>query len=75
MPQTDVQQASSLVEELRLGIRQLQLRGLPAPLSATFGISAVALQSDALEQAVKAADLALYQGKAQGRDQVVQARN
>ncbi len=75
MPQTDVQQASSLVEELRLGIRQLQLRGLPAPLSATFGISAVALQSDALEQAVKAADLALYQGKAQGRDQVVQAGN
>lgn len=73
MPQTDVQQASSLVEELRLGIRRLQLQGLPTPLSATFGISAVALQSDALEQAVKAADLALYQGKAQGRDQVVLA--
>jgi diguanylate cyclase (GGDEF)-like protein len=73
MPQTDLQQASRLVEELRLGIRQLQLQALPAPLSATFGISAVALQPDALEQAVKAADLALYQGKAQGRDRVVLA--
>jgi PleD family two-component response regulator len=48
---------------------------LPTPLSATFGISAVGLQPDALEQAVKAADLALYQGKAQGRDQVVLAGN
>lgn len=73
MPQTDLQQASRLVEELRLGIRQLQLPVLPAPLSATFGISAVAQQPDALEQAVKAADLALYQGKAQGRDRVVLA--
>jgi diguanylate cyclase (GGDEF)-like protein len=75
MPQTDLPQASSLVEELRLGIRQLQLPMLPTPLSATFGISAVGLQPDALEQAVKAADLALYQGKAQGRDQVVLAGN
>ncbi len=73
MPQTDLQQASRLVEELRLGIRQLQIPILPVPLSATFGLSSVALQPDALEQAVKAADLALYQGKAQGRDQVVLA--
>lgn len=73
MPQTDLQQASHLVEELRLGIRQLPISVLPAPISATFGISTVDLQPDALEQAVKAADLALYQGKAQGRDQVVLA--
>lgn len=71
MPHTDLQQAGQLIEQLRVGIRALQLNGLQEPLTATFGISAVTLLPDALEQAVKAADLALYQGKAQGRDQIV----
>ncbi len=71
MPHTDPQQAGQLIEQLRLGISALQLSGLQGPLSATFGISAVTLLPDALAQAVKAADLALYQGKAQGRDQIV----
>ncbi len=42
-------------------------------LTATFGISAVEVTALALEQAIKAADLALYQGKKLGRDQVVLA--
>lgn len=73
MPQTDVQPASKLMAELRLGIKQLQIAELDMPLTATFGISAVSLHHDALDMAVKAADLALYQGKAQGRDQIVLA--
>ena len=73
MPQTDVQPANMLMNELRLGIKQLQIAELEQPLTATFGISAVSMHHDALDMAVKAADLALYQGKAQGRDQVVLA--
>ncbi|GHG69930.1 GGDEF domain-containing protein [Alishewanella longhuensis] len=73
MPQTDVQPASKLMAELRLGIKQLQIAELDMPLTATFGISAVSLHHDALDMAVKAADLALYRGKAQGRDQIVLA--
>ena len=79
MPNTAVAQAQSLSDELRLGIHTLTIAGLTLPLSATFGVSPVA-QVDkivtgavALEQALKAADLALYQGKRQGRDQVVLA--
>lgn len=71
MPQTNLQQALHLIEELRLGIKQLPLPELKVPLSATFGISAVKNQPEGIEQAVKAADLALYQGKASGRDQSV----
>jgi diguanylate cyclase (GGDEF)-like protein len=73
MPQTNPMQARHLIEELRLGIKQLPLPELKVPLSATFGISAVKKQTDGIEQAVKAADLALYQGKASGRDQSVLA--
>lgn len=73
MPDTAVAPASQLIEELRQGICRLQVPGLQQTLTATFGISAVTLQQNALDQAVKAADQALYQGKAQGRDQVVTA--
>ncbi|MDP4529460.1 diguanylate cyclase [Alkalimonas delamerensis] len=73
MPQTDLQQAAHLMEELRVGMQQLNVPELTTPLSATFGISPVATQADALEQAVKAADMALYQGKALGRDRIVLA--
>ncbi|WP_430457220.1 diguanylate cyclase [Rheinheimera sp.] len=73
MPNTTLPQAQQLVDALRLGIRTLDTSPLDIALSATFGISPVATSALALEQAIKAADLALYQGKTQGRDQVVLA--
>ena len=73
MPNTSAAQALQLIEQLRTGIHSLQISVLPTPLSATFGISPVDTQPQALEQALKAADQALYQGKRQGRDQVVLA--
>lgn len=73
MPDTDMTAAMALLEELRMGIRQLKLPELPYSLSATFGLSEVGLDTAAFEQALKAADKALYQGKARGRDQVVRA--
>ncbi len=73
MPNTNMAQAQQLVDEVRLGIRRLDTSPLDVALSATFGISPVATSALALEQAIKAADLALYRGKAQGRDQVVLA--
>lgn len=73
MPNTSLPQAQQLVDALRLGIRTLDTSPHDIALSATFGISAVGTSALALEQAIKAADLALYQGKAQGRDQVVLA--
>lgn len=71
MPQTEVQPASKLMAELRLGLKHLHIAELDMPITATFGVSAVTMEEDALDKAVKAADLALYQGKAQGRDQIV----
>lgn len=73
MPETDLPQALPFINELRQGIQQLAHDGLPGTVTATFGISTVSLTPDALDQAVKVADKALYQGKAQGRNQVVQA--
>lgn len=73
MPNTTLPQAQQLVDALRLGIHTLDTSPHDIALSATFGISAVETSALALEQAIKAADLALYQGKAQGRDQVVLA--
>lgn len=73
MPNTEVEQAQQLVDELRLGIRTLSAIPQQVTLTATFGISAVEVTALALEQAIKAADLALYQGKKLGRDQVVLA--
>jgi diguanylate cyclase (GGDEF)-like protein len=73
MPNTTLPQAQQLVDALRLGIRTLDTSPLDIALSATFGISPVETSALALEQAIKAADMALYQGKTQGRDQVVLA--
>lgn len=79
MPNTSLKQAQQLADTLRLGIHTLTTPELALPLSATFGISPVDPVSStvsgalAMEQAIKAADLALYQGKRQGRDQVVLA--
>lgn len=73
MPNTTIEQAQQLVNELRLGIRSLTANPASIALTATFGISPVEITALALEQAIKAADLALYQGKKQGRDQVVVA--
>lgn len=74
MPNTGVDQAQQLVNELRLGIKTLNEMPETISLTATFGLSTVETTPLALEQAIKAADNALYQGKNRGRDQVVIAR-
>lgn len=73
MPNTSVEQATQLVNELRLGIRTLTELPSDIALSATFGLSHVEATALGLEQAIKQADKALYEGKSMGRDQVVQA--
>lgn len=74
MPNTSAGQAGLLLEELRLGVLQLQAGLADHQLSATIGYSAVETGPLALEQALKAADQALYLGKSQGRNQVVAAQ-
>lgn len=73
MPNTTAAQAAQLAEELRAGISQLQPKGVAGNISATFGVSAIATGAQGLAQAISAADAALYQGKRQGRNQVVLA--
>lgn len=73
MPNTSTEQAHHLLEELRLGVLKLQVGLADHQLSATIGYSAVETGPLAFEQALKAADLALYLGKSQGRNQIVSA--
>jgi diguanylate cyclase (GGDEF)-like protein len=64
----DVAQRLRLAAEARLG----DVEGLGAPLTVTFGVATFAA-TPSLERCLKAADEALYRGKAEGRNRVVSA--
>lgn len=62
-----------VAERLRLAIQRIEHPGqLPLALSATLGVAEVGPDED-MEHAIQRADTALYQGKHQGRNQVVAA--
>lgn len=75
---TDAQGVTLLAERLRAAIESSStlVEGVGHPLNCTItiGISHAFTGLDALENAVKEADAALYQGKAAGRNRVEMAR-
>ena len=73
LPNTDREGGVVLAEKLRHGIAQIVLPELERAITASFGVAT--LPDDGLDAAtiLRAADRALYQAKAEGRDRVVAA--
>ncbi|MCT6699177.1 ligand-binding sensor domain-containing diguanylate cyclase [Rheinheimera sp. 4Y26] len=73
LPDTAVTGAQILCENLRLAVKQLQVPYQQQQLSvtATFGVVEINSPHNELSYWQQKADLALYQGKKNGRDQVV----
>jgi len=73
LPEASLRIAGQRAEELRTGISRLQVEyaGQPlAPVSASFGVATFPDHGSNGEELVRAADLALYHAKEQGRNQV-----
>ncbi|QJE74193.1 diguanylate cyclase [Aerophototrophica crusticola] len=69
---TGIDVVSLLAERLRKRIAELALRseGRLCPVTASFGVSPVLPDEDAIEAALKRADSALYRSKHEGRNRV-----
>jgi diguanylate cyclase (GGDEF)-like protein len=69
-------EATGLAEALRVGVREIVVsvdgRSI-GPVTLSFGVAASPVHGATAEALVRAADAALYQAKAQGRDRVVAA--
>lgn len=73
LPFASLNESLPVAERLRQAIQAIDHPGdLKLALSATLGVAEVGLDED-MEHAIQRADTALYQGKHQGRDQVVAA--
>lgn len=74
LPGAHLSAAQEVAQRLRLAAasRLADVEGLEAPLTVTFGVSTFAA-TPSLERCLKAADEALYRGKAEGRNRVVSA--
>jgi diguanylate cyclase (GGDEF)-like protein len=73
LPDTDRDGGAVLAEKLRTAIAQIELPEVDRAITASFGVAT--LPDDGLDAStlVRAADRALYQAKADGRDRVVAA--
>ncbi len=74
LPGTDLRAAEEVAQRLRVAAEQglAQVGGLPQALTLTFGVAGFA-ENASLDACLKAADEALYRGKAAGRNRVVVA--
>ena len=68
--ETSQQGGVEVAERLRLAIRALELRS-GGQLTASFGVAECPTDSQTVADILKAADVALYEAKGRGRDQVV----
>lgn len=73
LPGTDANAAFEVAERLRLRILHFTFLELPEPLqlSITAGIAEVTAEDEDLGSALERADLALYAGKARGRNTII----
>ena len=71
LPNTDTEEALVCAERLRNNVKQTQFNEAPSDLhvTASFGVTS-AHHGDRVMDMLKRADLALYQAKTEGRDQV-----
>lgn len=73
LPAASLEDGVQVLERLRAGVAALDLRddkGTPIPVTATFGLT-VLTNELSVEEALERADMALYDGKRNGRNQVV----
>jgi len=75
LPGTDLLGAGRLAENLRRRIKATRLGAPPVPVSASLGVAAATGDVQALRALMAAADAALYDAKAAGRDRVVLAES
>lgn len=75
LPDSEVDAARQLIERLRYGlsVERLQIANSSIGITATFAVTRVNAEHDTLASALRAADKALYDGKAAGRNCVVLA--
>jgi diguanylate cyclase (GGDEF)-like protein len=75
LPDTNLSGAEEVAARLRRDVQRnlAELRGMPEGVTLTFGVAAYA-PVESVDACLKAADDALYRGKAEGRDRVVSAR-
>jgi diguanylate cyclase (GGDEF)-like protein len=75
VPGADATAALALAEQLRTGIEQLVIAGVGgATLTASLGVAVFPDHGITSDGLLQAADAALYQAKAEGRDRVARAR-
>ncbi|MCC6346378.1 MAG: sensor domain-containing diguanylate cyclase, partial [Nitrospirales bacterium] len=76
MPETTLEHARSRAEQLREGVKSLMIQYLGSvlgPVSLSLGIAGFPVHGSTAEELLRAADAALYQAKAEGRDRVITA--
>lgn len=75
LPDTNVDGARATAEKLLQGVRDLEVRhhGDVIPVSVSVGVAAYPVHGVEAEMVLRAADLALYRAKAEGRNRIVVA--
>ncbi len=75
LPRADSDEASRMAQRLRAAIGTLtsEVGGLPAPMSASFGVASFPGDGRSMDCLLAAADAALYVAKADGRNRVATA--
>lgn len=73
LPDTDIAEAAKVIERLRkaLETNPVPLEGQQWPLAVTFAVSAVLGDETDIVETLRRVDAGLYQGKREGRNQVV----
>lgn len=73
LPDTDIDEAAKVIERLRraLELNPVPLQEKPWPLTVTFSVSAVLDNERDIVETLRRVDAGLYQGKRDGRNQVV----
>ena len=73
LPDTDLDQARSVAERMRLALEETHLvqEGKSIHITATFAVTQVTAADSEINDIIRRVDSALYQGKNQGRNRVV----
>ena len=74
LPETDAAQARAVAERIQsnLAVQPIIADGEPLLLTVSIGIAAATLSMSGIDALIKAADQALYESKAQGRNRMAQ---
>ena len=70
LPGTDREGAHKVAENLREAIRALTVTGIDHEITASFGVAVLPEDAPEAQALLRAADRALYQAKANGRNRV-----